>query len=88
MGKDLAVEFFKFLGNFDPLWVFAILIGVVVAYRCPAVIREVLTGVREHRRIQAEIVRKQHKAERELAEKKERIERRRAAAKAKKEGKQ
>jgi hypothetical protein len=82
MNKENLESFFGFLGNFDPIWVIAILATVIVAYRFPAILKEVFTGIREHRKVHAEIVRKQHKADREIAEKRDRIQRRERAKKA------
>jgi hypothetical protein len=68
-----AKEFFSFLRNFEPAWVLAILVGLVVSYRLPQLLREFLTGIREHSRVQSEIRRKQEAAERQLAARREKI---------------
>jgi hypothetical protein len=43
---EAASELFKLLGNFQPGWVFAILIGLVIAHRLPLIIRELFAGAR------------------------------------------
>ncbi|MBV8753351.1 MAG: hypothetical protein JO328_10895 [Hyphomicrobiales bacterium] len=67
--KEAAKEFFEFLRNFTPIWVIAILVAVILAYRMPSIIQAIATAFRESRRVSAEIERKKHKADRELADK-------------------
>ena len=75
MGKDVAGAFVTLLGNFHPGWVVAILFAAIVAYRLPAIIKEVFTGLREHAKVHAEIALKQRKAEHEIAKKRDKIKR-------------
>ena len=49
----------------------AILVAAIVAYKLPAIIREVFTGLREHIKVHADIALKQRKARQEI-EKRER----------------
>jgi hypothetical protein len=44
VNSEAASEFFKLLGNFQPGWVLAILVGLVVAYQLPLIIRELFVG--------------------------------------------
>lgn len=73
MSKDTVDAFLTLLGSFRPAWVLAILVSVTVAYRLPAILKEVFTGLREHAKIRAEIDLKQRKAEQEIAEKRAKI---------------
>jgi hypothetical protein len=45
-GEAAATELFRLLGNFQPGWVLAILVAMILAYRSPQLIREVFAGVR------------------------------------------
>jgi hypothetical protein len=46
MSSEAATEFFKMLGNFQPGWVLAILVCVILAYRSPQLVKELFAGVR------------------------------------------
>jgi len=39
MNGEAIVEFFKFLGRFDPLWVAIILAVIILSYRVPEIVR-------------------------------------------------
>jgi hypothetical protein len=67
--KEELSELLKFLRNFDPPWVVAIVILSILAYRSHLIIKEVFTGIREHAKVQAEIALKQQKTNRDIAEK-------------------
>lgn len=46
MTGDAMSELFKLLNGFQPEWVFAILVGLVIAYRLPLIIKELFAGAR------------------------------------------
>jgi len=69
MGKVDIKEILDFLGHFDPVWALAMIATGIICYRSPTILREILTGIREHKRVSAEIRRKQEAAERQIAAK-------------------
>jgi hypothetical protein len=50
MGPEATAEFIKMLGSFHPGWALAIVVGAIVAYRLPQILREVFAGIKGLRR--------------------------------------
>jgi hypothetical protein len=46
MYPDAPTEFFRLLSNFEPGWVLAILVAMILAHRSPQLVRELFAGVR------------------------------------------
>jgi hypothetical protein len=44
--SEAAADFFKILGNFEPRWVLAILVSMILAYKSPQLVKELFAGVR------------------------------------------
>jgi hypothetical protein len=65
------------LRGLDPPWIFATLVGIVVAYRLPQIITAISSARENHRRVSDEINRKQRKAALDIEEKQARLESRR-----------
>ncbi|WP_040621297.1 hypothetical protein [Rhodovulum sp. PH10] len=67
----------EIIRNYPPQWTLAIVAAGMLVWRLPDIVREIFTGAREHRRIEAEIERKRLLAARSLKKKKERLEKKR-----------
>jgi hypothetical protein len=52
--------------NFPPIWVLAIGVAFILAWRMPKIIAAISTGVREHKRVNAAIRAKQEQAARKI----------------------
>jgi hypothetical protein len=57
---DLGAALVEVARNFHPVWVLAIFVASALAWRAPETITAILTGIREHKRVNADIARKQH----------------------------
>jgi hypothetical protein len=44
--SDAVTQFFNVLGKFEPGWVLAILVAMILAYRSPQLVKELFAGVR------------------------------------------
>jgi hypothetical protein len=61
MSKNGVEALIGLLAKFHPGWVLAILVAGIMAYRLPAIIREVFTGLREQMKVSADIALKLRK---------------------------
>jgi hypothetical protein len=46
MSPEVADKFFEMLRTFNPGWVLAIIVGAILAYRTPQILRELFVGMR------------------------------------------
>lgn len=75
--KEFGTALTEVARNFSPLWVFAIFVGMVVAYRLPGIISAIFTGIREGKRVKAETRRKQQLADVQLRDRIRKLEEKR-----------